>query len=104
MLIYFFLRSLYFIEAREFRTQVIRRPGVGPVILSPENKPYKDIIHELKVDDLIAETYGPSLRKSPPKVGVNIIVRSMKEMAVLLDGPMDHSPGIGHGQPPAAPH
>lgn len=108
MLTFCLLRSFSFIEARDLRTEVIGPQGVGPVTSPPENKPYEDTIHKDEVDGLklypMAENYVESPRESPPEnVDGDIIGRSMNENVMAVDDVMDHSPGIGHGQPPPSP-
>jgi hypothetical protein len=108
MLTYCLLCSFSLTEARDLRTEVIHRQGIGLEISSRESNPYEDITHEEKVGGLtlypIAETNIQSFRKSSEKVDVEIFVRSMKEAVIAPVSAMDHSPGIGHNSPPASLH
>jgi hypothetical protein len=92
------------VEARDFRAEVIRRGGIGPVIPTPQSMPKEDIIHHEKVGDFKfyqrAEIDIQWLQISPEKVDVDIIDRRLKENVMPAFNPMDHSPGIGHNSPP----
>jgi hypothetical protein len=85
MLSYCLLRSFSFVEARDFRTEVVRRVGIGLVISTPQSMPNEDIIDHEKVGGFKlyprAEINIQRLQIFPEKVDVEIIHRSLKEKA-----------------------
>ena len=96
------LQSLSLTEARDLRNGIVCPRGIALVMSTPEREIRQHKFGSLKLQ-ATAENHSQKLYKSPRgKVAVEVVGRNLKEKTMVDDGPMAHSPGIGHHVPSAS--